>query len=390
MWLVLVLTALLPLVGCASSEGDPGSPQAASVSPTAGETQTATRKTVIRTDADVAYARMSPQQRVGQLFMLGLTSTGPSQEMYDALAARSGGNAFLRGPSDLGAPAMATITRRIKAVATVAGVSPFISADQEGGNAQALEGEGFSAMPTAMTQGEEDRADLRSDARAWARELMAAGVNVDLAPVADVVPSDVGAANDPIGYFRRQYGYTPRVASPAVAAFVSGMQKERVATSVKHFPGLGRATGNTDSDPTATDPTVRGDALLEPFAKGIQSGSAFAMVSSAKYPGIDPDRRACFSPVVIREMLRGDLGFEGVVISDSFGSASVAPVPAGRRAIRFFESGGTMVLDTNYLDLEPMTAAVLARMERDPAFGELIEANVRLVLATKQRFGLID
>jgi beta-N-acetylhexosaminidase len=310
--------------------------------------------------------------------------------MYDALAAHEGGNAFLRGPSDLGVNATAQITDRVEAVATVAGVRPFVSVDQEGGNAQALEGAGFSEMPTALTQGGQEHPDLRRDAKGWAGELLSAGVNLDLAPVADVVPAEIGGANGPIGYFRRQYGYTPQEVAPAVRAFVRGMQEGDVATSIKHFPGLGRATGNTDSDPTATDPTVRGDALLEPFAQGVRADAAFTMVSSANYPGIDPDNRACFSRVVIHDMLRGDLGFEGVVVSDSFGSASVSSLPAGRRAVRFFRAGGTMVLDTNYLDLEPMSAAVLARMERDPAFAELIESDVRLVLTTKERFGLVD
>lgn len=386
--LVLLLAALAPLAGCAASDdGAQSRPSAPAVSRSATTTVSATP--VSRRKVDLAYARMTPAQRVGQLFMVGLTSTGPSPEMYDVLAAYAGGNAFLRGPNDLGVAAMAPITHRIETTATVEGVRPFVSADQEGGNAQPLTGDGFSRMPTGLTQGEQAPAALRSDAAGWARELRSAGVTLDLAPVADVVPADIGAANAPIGYFRRQYGYTPGTAAPAVGAFVRGMQHEHVATSIKHFPGLGRATGNTDSDPSATDPTVRGDPLLAPFARGIRAGAAFAMVSSANYPGIDPEARACFSPVVIRDMLRGDLGFEGVVVSDSFGSASVSPVPAGQRAVRFFGAGGTMVLDTNYLDLEPMRAAVLARTRQDPAFARRIEVDVRLVLATKDRFGLI-
>jgi beta-N-acetylhexosaminidase len=310
--------------------------------------------------------------------------------MYAEMAEHAGGNAFLRGPGDDGVEAVRAVTDRIVETTTVAGVRPFVSADQEGGNAQALEGDGFSDMPTAVTQGELGRAELRAESRGWAQELLAAGVNFDLAPVADVVPAEIGADNDPIGYFRRQYGSTVEEASPAVGAFVRGMQKEGVATSIKHFPGIGRATGNTDSDATATDPTVRGDELIEPFAKGVRAGAAFTMVSSATYPDIDPDNRACFSPVVLQDMLRGDLGFEGVIISDSFGSASVAGTPPGERAVRFLRAGGTMVLDTNYLDLEPMSTALLAEMDADPAFADLVEADVRLVLETKDRFGLID
>jgi beta-N-acetylhexosaminidase len=168
------------------------------------------------------------------------------------------------------------------------------------------------------------------------------------------------------------------------------MRQVGVAATLKHFPGLGRATGNTDSDPTATDPTTRHDRLLGPFAAGVAARSPFVMVSSATYPRITPVRRACFSSAVIRDMLRGDLGFDGVVLSDSFGSASVSSVPPGRRAIRFLTAGGTMVLDSNYLDAKPMTAAVVALMERDPVFADLVEDDVRLILEVKQRYGLIN
>ncbi|MCY7395226.1 MAG: glycoside hydrolase family 3 [Nocardioides sp.] len=342
------------------------------------------------TKADLAYDRLTPQQRVGQLFMFGMTTTGPSEEMYAALVEHQSGNVFLRGQSDEGAAAVRAVTDEIAAATTYAGVRPFVSADQEGGNAQALEGEGFSEMPTALTQGTQERRDLKLDAREWASELRGAGVNVDLAPVGDVVPAEVGAANAPIGFFRRQYGSTPEVVKPAVSAFITGMQKESVATSVKHFPGIGRATGNTDSDATAVDPTVPGDPYLAPFRRAVQAGAAFVMVSSATYPELDADNRACFSPLVLQEMLRGDLGFEGVIISDSFGSAAVAGTPPGERAVRYFRAGGTMLLDTNYLDAAPMSQAVLAEMERDPAFAAIVESDVRLVLAAKERFGLLD
>ena len=383
---VALFVCLLVLGGCGTSA------PASRPGPPAGPVSKAGtgRATIVASLADLAYARMSARQRVGQLFMFGVTSTGPPVEVYDALAAHATGNMFLLGRSDLGVEATGGITGRLKAVASVAGVRPFIAADQEGGNVQSLRGEGFSEMPTGVAQGELRPGDLRADARSWSRELRAAGVNLDLAPVADVVPAEVGVSNDPIGYFRRQYGFTPGTASPGVRAFVRGMQKGAVATAVKHFPGLGRATGNTDFDPTATDPTVRADPLLEPFAAGVRAGSPFVMVSSATYPGIEPARRACFSSVVLRDMLRGDLGFEGVIISDSFATPSVSSVPAGRRALRFLKAGGTMVLDTNHLDAGPMSTAVLGRMKRDPAFAELVEADVRLVLAAKERFGLID
>lgn len=383
----LGLTATL--AGCGIGGSDQAAPGSAPASRPAGSSDAAAPEAAEPTAVDRAYDALTPRQRVGQLFMFGVTTTGPTDEMYAELEEYEAGNVFLRGQSDEGVAAVRAVTDRVAASTTYAGVRPFVSADQEGGNAQALEGEGFSEMPTAVTQGTQDREDLKADAREWATELLAAGVNFDLAPVGDVVPAEIGVANAPIGFFRRQYGSTPAEVKPAVSAFITGMQQERVATSVKHFPGIGRATGNTDSDATVTDPTELRDPFLAPFRRAIRADTAFVMVSSATHPAIDPDNRASFSSVVLQDMLRDDLGFEGVIISDSFGSASVAGTPPGERAVRYFRAGGTMLLDTNYLDLAPMSRAVLAEMDADPEFARVVEDAVRLVLAAKERFGLL-
>ena len=90
------------------------------------------------------------------------------------------------------------------------GVRMFIAANQEGGQVQQLTGPGFSVMPSALTQGTWPTATLRSAAAGWARELRAAGVNFDLAPVMDVVPAATAASNAPIGALDREFGSTLR------------------------------------------------------------------------------------------------------------------------------------------------------------------------------------
>ncbi|KAJ1684572.1 hypothetical protein LUZ63_020327 [Rhynchospora breviuscula] len=332
---------------------------------------------------------MTPEQRVGQLFVFGVVSTGATEEQLRDLARYSAGNAFLRGPTDLGVEDTRAVTDAVAGVTTYAGVKPFVSADQESGNAQSLDGEGFSALPTGLEQGELRPARLRREARTWGEELKDAGVTLDLAPVADVVPEDVGTANDPIGYFERQYGSDPASVGNHVAAVVRGMADAGVATSVKHFPGIGRATGNTDSDPQVTDPTRRDDPLLESFRRGIAADPPMVMVSSGFYPRISDGPRACFNPTIMQGMLRGDLGYDGVIVSDSFGSASVAGDPPGKRALRFFRAGGTLLLDTNADDLRPMARAVLREVRSDPEFARTTKENVLRVLEAKDRFGLV-
>src|SRR5207237_10268959 len=126
------------------------------------------------------------------------------------------------------------------------------AANQEGGLIQALQGSGFSAMPSALVQGGWSTATLQGRATSWGQELRAAGVNMDFAPVMDVVPPGFDAQNQPIGALQREYGHDPATAGSHATAFLQAMRQAGVAVTAKHFPGLGRVTGNTDYT-TATD-----------------------------------------------------------------------------------------------------------------------------------------
>ena len=128
---------------------------------------------------------------------------------------------------------------RAQAAATTGGVPLWVSADQEGGKVQHLKGPGFDAMPTAVEQGELAPEALRSRAKDWGGQLSAAGVNLNLAPVLDTVPEELGDDNKPIGFLDRNYGSTPEAVAAHGGAFQAGMTDAGVAPAVKHFPGLG-------------------------------------------------------------------------------------------------------------------------------------------------------
>ena len=321
--------------------------------------------------------------------MMSVASTGASRAEIRVLRRTHAGNTYLRGNSSRGRAPVRKVTSRVAKVLTQSRVRPFVGVDQEGGLVQHLQGPGFSRMPTALDQGRMSRRALHNAARHWGRQLRRAGVNVDLAPVADTVPESVGTRNEPIGQYFREYGHTVRRVRRHVTSFATGMHEARVLTAVKHFPGLGRASGNTDNTHHVTDPTGPRDPYLLPFRHAIAAGTQFVMVSSAFYPRIDPHRRACFSPTVIDRLLRDHEGFSGIVISDSFGSSSVSRIPLGQRAIKFFEAGGTMVLDSAASHLPAMTRAVLRKARHHARFAETIRSDVLLVLTAKARAGLI-
>src|SRR5699024_11990153 len=114
----------------------------------------------------------------------------------------------------------------------------------------------------------------------------------------------------------------------------------------KHFPGIGRITGNTDVSTTGITDSVmtRHDSYLQPFRAGIRSGADMVMIGFARYPKIDATNQAAFSSTIISGMLRGDLKFDGLIISDDLNAAAVRHVPVGQRAVRFIAAGGDMAL----------------------------------------------
>ena len=345
--------------------------------------------------AKAALARMTLPQRVGQLFMVGTPATLLTQNVVDAIQVDHVGNVMLTGRTTNGIASTAKVTARLRKLVSAkatASVPLFIGTDQEGGLVQVLRGPGFSNIPAALTQGTWSAASVRAYAKKWGLQLIAAGVNVDLAPVLDTVPSAAFAPhNPPIGYYHRQYGYTPALVSSRGGGFAAGLALAGVDASIKHFPGLGRVTGNTDVTAHVTDHTTRrGDPYLAPFAAAVKAGAPFVMMSTAIYSKIDPARPAAFSPTVIGTVLRGDLKFKGVVISDDLGNAKqVAAWSPGARAVDFLAAGGDMVLTVNGNLLKPMYAAVLAKANASPSFRAKVNASALRVLTAKAKRGMI-
>ncbi len=194
-------------------------------------------------------AGMDAGERAGQLLMVGLDH-GASRTSLDALvSSRHLGGVILLGGWTGGVDSVRATTRHLAALASkadTAGLGLLLAADQEGGAVQQLRGAGFSRMPSARVQDQGSPGALTADATRWATELRQAGINVNLAPVADTVPTSIGRANGPIGQYDRQFSSDPERVSRMVGAFLAGMRAGGVAATVKHFPGIGRITGNTD------------------------------------------------------------------------------------------------------------------------------------------------
>ena len=219
------------------------------------------------------------------------------------------GNVMLTGRSSAGTSGPARVAARMQAAATPAatgGVRLLVSTDQEGGAVQVLGGPGLATIPSGLAQGRLRPDRLRERAAGWGRALRRAGVNMNLAPVLDTVPSPAAAAlNPPIGVFDREYGYTPRGVAVHGTAFARGMADAGVVASGKHFPGLGRVRENPDVASGVTDPvTGPDDPYFGPFRTAIRAGVPAVMMSTAIYPRLDRTSPAAFSRTVVDGLLR--------------------------------------------------------------------------------------
>jgi beta-N-acetylhexosaminidase len=396
---VLPAVALLFLAAACTSHptsgrSTPGPTRAASTGPpdrlsSASTPVSSSTRAAPTSLAQRVLARMTEAQRVGQLLMVDCPSTGATAATLVAVGNYHVGSVILDGTSQLSVQETANVVARVQ-VRVSGQAQLFVATDQEGGQVQRLQGPGFSAIPSAVVQGTLAPTTLQAQAQKWGRQLRAAGVSVDLAPVLDTVPPNFGP-NPPVGDLQREYGRDPASVSSHGIAVAQGLRSAGVDPTVKHFPGLGRVRGNTDLVTGVLDQvTTRRDAYVEPFALAIRGGVPFVMVSTAIYTRIDPNGPAAFSPTIVTGMLRHDLGFHGVIISDDLGiSKQVSGRSVGDRAVDFVAAGGDIVLTVDASQAPAMTAALLARAKRDPKFKAQVDAAALRVLQAKQARGLL-
>ena len=220
---------------------------------------------------------------------------------------------------------------------------------------------------------------MRGEALAAGRQLRAVGVNANLAPVADVaLPGSVMAS--------RAFPGDAAAVAAATRASVSGLDAARVAATAKHFPGLGGATVNTDDGP-ATVEFRRSE--LQPFRAAVESGVPLVMLSHALYPALDGERIASQSPAIVDGLLRTELGFEGVIVTDSLEAQAVLDrsgvAEAAERSLR---AGADLILMTGSASWNEVFPRLLRTARTSPAFRRRIDESAARVLALKRRLGL--
>ena len=330
---------------------------------------------------------MPLEQRIGQLFMVGTDDPTPEESLQALVADNHIGSVLYLGAG----PWTAALTREASATIAAWGgdVPVLLAADQEGGQIQRLDGSGFSDMPSAAQQGRMTPAALEAKWRGWGKELRDAGVLFDLAPVADVVPPGIDAQNAPVGALDSNFGTTRETVAASASAAVRGLTGARVASSLKHYPGLGRTDTNTDFGVAHDDATEATD--VADYQAPMDAGASSVMISSSIYSEIDPGVPAVFSKKIINGLLREGQGWTKVVISDDLGAAqAVADVPVRERGLRFLQAGGDLVINADPAKITEMVDGVGDHAVADEAFAAEIDQHAARVLALKASVGLLQ
>lgn len=246
--------------------------------------------------------------------------TGPDVQQWLAVALADGlGGVVLFGSNIGDGTGVARLTRELRAAA---GRDVVVALDEEGGDVTRLDARRGSASPGAAALGAlDDPACTEAMYLAIGARLAAAGVTVDLAPVADV---NLDPRNPVIGV--RSFSADPGVAARHVAAAVRGLQRAGVAACAKHFPGHG-ATAADSHHGVATVTRSRGEldaAELEPFRAAIASGTMAIMTGHLLVPALDPQDLATVSRPITTGLLRDHLGFTGTIVTDALEMRAVA------------------------------------------------------------------
>jgi beta-N-acetylhexosaminidase len=323
-----------------------------------------------RERALAAVDRLTLRQRVGQLIVSSFPDPAPPDYIRRRLRARETAGVILFG---FNAGSEAEWRRLTEAVQRHAEGEALVMVDQEGGEIRTVSWAGPAAGQP--TQG--DAEAVRATARETGRQLVRAGVNVNLGPVADV-PG--GAA--PVMGFRAFEGDPDGIAARTRAS-IEGMRAGGVAATAKHFPGLGRAQVNTDDASALVTGPVTAD--LVPFRAAVDAGAPLVMLSHALYPDLDANRIASQSRTIVTGLLRDRLGYEGVIVTDSIEAQAVLDRSGvGRAAERSLRAGADLILTTGSASWNQIHPWLLREARSSADFRKRVRESAARVLALKE------
>jgi len=348
--------------------------------------------TTARQVAEQTLAHMTLDQKVGQVFMLGFTGTSLDDANRALIQGLHLGGVTLFGRNIENAQQLAELDRHLQTVADP--VPLFISVDQEGGLVVRVT-DGATIFPGNMAVGATgDPALARQVAQASATELLAMGVNMDLAPVVDV---NTNPMNPVIGV--RSFGSNADLVTKFAAQAVEGVQSMGISAVAKHFPGHGDTSVDSHRDlPVVPYPLGRLQSLeLLPFQAAMQAGVDGIMTAHLYLPQIEPqqDLPATLSSRVLTGLLRDQLGYQGLILTDALDMDAIKKDRgAASAAVDAFEAGADMLLVSginadDQMRLGDGPPALLAAVQSGRISEARLNESVLRILEAKAQRGIL-
>ena len=342
--------------------------------------------------AQQTLARMTLEQKVGQVYMLGFDGTDLNDANRALIQGLHLGGVTLFGRNIENASQLARLDQDLQTVADP--VPLFISVDQEGGLVVRVT-DGATIFPGNMAVGATGDPSLaRQVAQASATELLAMGVNMDLGPVVDV---NTNPLNPVIGV--RSFGSNADLVSQFATQAVEGVQSTGVSAVAKHFPGHGDTSVDSHRDlPVVPHPLSRLESLeLLPFQAAMRAGVDGIMTAHLYLPAIEPqqDLPATLSPRVLTDLLRDQLGYQGLILTDALDMDAIKKDrTAASASVQAFEAGADMLLvaginSDDRMRLGDGPPALLAAVQSGQVSQDRLDASVLRILEAKARRGIL-
>ena len=338
-------------------------------------------------------AEMSLKQKVAQMFMVSFFGTQLTDIERDFLRDVQPGAVVLFGKNVETPEQVTRLTNDYqKMILDGGGIPLFIAVDQEGGRIQHLQ-DGFTRFPLPMlwtaTQDEELAYQVGS---AMATEMLAVGVNMNLAPVADL---NTNIDNPIIG--RRSFGSEVEMVAPILTHFIRGLQDNGVMATVKHFPGHGDTSADSHIElPIIEHSRERLDVVeLVPFASAIEADVDVAMVSHIWFTALEDEQiPASLSRNIVTGLLREEMGFDGIIMTDALDMDAIDTVyTAGGSAIQAILAGNDLVAIGAHVGTRTIEEAiddVMDAVQGGRISESRIDASVARILKAKEKYGLFE
>lgn len=389
------------LAGCAMPGGSPDvyTPDESPVAAVTGEQQKGLSPEEAVEAAAGYMENMTVEEKAGQLFIVNLELLDQkngnyyewkrfTKRMKKSLDKYHIGGVILFSRNIAGRKQTEKLITRLQENSSI---PLFISVDEEGGDVARIANNkkmGTTVFQTMEEIGKtKDASYVYNMGETIGSEIKSLGFNVDFAPVADVKTSEL---NLEIG--TRSFGGDPDKVAEFTSAFVKGIQKQNVSATLKHFPGQGSSSGDTHIESVNIDSSIaslrKNDFV--PFEAGIAAGADFVMVSHISVSKVtETAQPASMSDLIMDTILRDELGFQGIIITDAMDMASITDNYTSAEAAYGAVNGGADIV-LMPLDLEMAYNEIISRINDGSISRERLDASVLRILTVKFMRGIIQ